>query len=210
MTGTSSGGLTAEPVITGNTYDKYGSTNPVVRRLMGGFERTLEQLFATAAPGSVLDVGCGEGVLTAQWADRTGVERIVGIDLEDPKLQAEWEERRRPNLEYRVMSAENLPFADGEFELATAIEVLEHVPDPEHTVAEMARVASGHLLVSVPREPLWRALNVARGAYVGELGNTPGHLNHWSKRAFVALLARHGEVVEARSPFPWTMLLVRL
>ena len=210
MTGTSSGGLTAEPVITGNTYDKYGSTNPVVRRLMGGFERTLEHLFATAAPRSVLDVGCGEGVLTAQWADRTGVERIVGIDLEDPKLQAEWEERRRPNLEYRVMSAENLPFADGEFELATAIEVLEHVPDPEHTVAEMARVASGHLLVSVPREPLWRALNVARGAYVGELGNTPGHLNHWSKRAFVALLARHGEVVEARSPFPWTMLLVRL
>lgn len=210
MTGTSSGGLTAEAVITGNTFDKYGSTNPVVRRLMGGFERTLEQLFATAAPRSVLDVGCGEGVLTAQWADRTGVERIVGIDLEDPKLQAEWEERRRPNLEYRVMPAENLPFADGEFELATAVEVLEHVPDPEHTVAEMARVASGHLLVSVPREPLWRALNVARGAYVGELGNTPGHLNHWSKRAFIALLARHGEVVEARSPFPWTMLLVRL
>ena len=39
------------------------------------------------------------------------------------------------------MKAENLPFADGEFDVATAIEVLEHVPDPEHTVAEMARVA---------------------------------------------------------------------
>src|SRR3712207_8488836 len=45
---------------------------------------------------------------------------------------------------------------------------------PEHTVAEMARVADGHLLVSVPREPLWRMLNVARGAYVKDLGNTPG------------------------------------
>ena len=108
------------------------------------------------------------------------------------------------------MKAENLPFADGEFDLASAIEVLEHVPDPEHTVAEMARVAQRWLLVSVPREPLWRALNMARGAYIKELGNTPGHLNHWSKRGFVALLARHGEVVEARSPFPWTMLLVRL
>jgi hypothetical protein len=94
--------------------------------------------------------------------------------------------------------------------MATAIEVLEHVPDPEHTVAEMARVASRWLLVSVPREPLWRALNLARGAYVKDLGNTPGHLNHWSKRSFVALLERHGEVVEARSPFPWTMLLVRV
>jgi SAM-dependent methyltransferase len=108
------------------------------------------------------------------------------------------------------MKAENLPFADGEFGVATAIEVLEHVPDPEHTVAEMARVAERWLLVSVPREPLWRGLNMARGAYLRDLGNTPGHLNHWSKRSFVSLLERHGEVVEARSPFPWTMLLVRL
>lgn len=200
----------AEQVPTGNTYDKYGSTNPVVRRLMGGFEATLDELFSRAAPGSVLDVGCGEGVLTEQWADRLGDGRIVGIDLEDDKLAAEWAKRSRDNLSYRVMKAENLPFADGEFELAAAIEVLEHVPDPEHTVAEMARVASRHLLVSVPREPLWRGLNMARGAYLRDLGNTPGHLNHWSKRSFVRLLARHGEVVEARSPFPWTMLLVRV
>ncbi len=200
----------AEQVPTGNTYDKYGSTNPVVRRLMGGFERTLDELFTQAAPRSVLDVGCGEGVLTARWADRLGDGRIVGIDLEDEKLAAEWATRRRENLEYRVMKAEHLPFGDDEFDLAAAIEVLEHVPDPAHTVAEMARVASRHLLVSVPREPLWRGLNLTRGAYVRELGNTPGHLNHWSKRSFTALLSRHGEVVEARSPFPWTMLLVRL
>jgi SAM-dependent methyltransferase len=108
------------------------------------------------------------------------------------------------------MKAENLPFADDEFDTATAIEVLEHVPDAEHTVAEMARVAKRWLLVSVPREPLWRGLNMARGAYWKDLGNTPGHVNHWSKRSFVALLSRHGDVVQARSPFPWTMLLVRL
>ena len=163
----------AEGTVTGNTYDKYGSTNPVVRRLMTAFHRTLDELWDQAAPKSVLDVGCGEGVLTHEWATR-------------------------------------LSFGDGEFDLASAIEVLEHVPDPEATVAEMARVASRHLLVSVPREPLWRGLNMARGAYWGSLGNTPGHVNHWSKRSFVELLSRHGEVVEARSPFPWTMLLVRL
>jgi 2-polyprenyl-3-methyl-5-hydroxy-6-metoxy-1,4-benzoquinol methylase len=200
----------AEGTVTGNTYDKYGSTNPVVKRLMAGFESTLDELFTKADPRSLLDVGCGEGVLTHRWAQRLGERRIVGIDLEDPVIQAEWETRRAPNLEYRVMKAEQLPFADGEFDVASAIEVLEHVPDPAHTVAEMARVASGHLLVSVPREPLWRAINMARGAYLKDLGNTPGHLNHWSKRAFVELLSRHGEVVEARSPFPWTMLLVRL
>jgi 2-polyprenyl-3-methyl-5-hydroxy-6-metoxy-1,4-benzoquinol methylase len=200
-----------EGTVTGNTYDKYGSTNPVVRRLMARFEGTLDELFTQADPQSLLDVGCGEGVLTHQWAQRLGDERrVVGIDLDDPALHAEWAKRTAPNLEYRVMKAENLPFADGEFDAATAIEVLEHVPDAEHTVAEMARVAKRWVLVSVPREPLWRALNMARGAYWKDLGNTPGHVNHWSKRSFVALLSRHGEVVQARSPFPWTMLLVRL
>ena len=199
-----------EAVPTGNTYDKYGSQNPVVKRLMAGFEAALDELWGITAPGSVLDVGCGEGVLTAEWAERLGERPVVGIDLDDPKLRAEWEARRRPNLEYRAEEATSLSFDDGEFDMAAAIEVLEHVPDPEHTVAEMARVAQRWLLVSVPREPLWRALNMARGAYLRDLGNTPGHVNHWSKRSFVELLSRHGQVLEARSPFPWTMLLVRL
>ena len=199
-----------EGTVTGNTYDKYGSTNPVVRRLMVNFESTLDELWTKASPESILDVGCGEGVLTHKWATRLGDKRVVGIDLEDPVIQAEWTKRQAPNLEYKVMKAENLPYADSEFDLASAIEVLEHVPDPAHTVAEMARVASRWLLVSVPREPLWRGLNMARGAYIKDLGNTPGHINHWSKRAFVELLSRHGEVVEARSPFPWTMLLIKL
>ena len=200
----------AEGTVTGNTYDKYGSTNPVVRRLMAGFHASLDELWLRAAPSSVLDVGCGEGVLTVEWAERLGDGRIVGIDLDDPKLRAEWEKRTRPNLEFRVEEATSLSFTDDEFDMATAIEVLEHVPQPEATVAEMARVARRWLLVSVPREPLWRGLNVARGAYVRALGNTPGHVNHWSKRGFVSLLSRYGAVEEARSPFPWTMLLVRV
>jgi 2-polyprenyl-3-methyl-5-hydroxy-6-metoxy-1,4-benzoquinol methylase len=197
-------------VVTGNTYDKYGSSNPLVRRLMAGFERELDELFEMAAPRSVLDFGCGEGVLVHRWAQRLGKRRLVGVDLEEESIQAGWAERRAPNLEYRVIHDANLPFAADEFDLASAIEVLEHVPDPEHTLGEMARCAERHLLVSVPREPLWRVLNIARGAYWPALGNTPGHLNHWSGRSFVKLLSRHGKVVEARSPFPWTMLLVRL
>jgi 2-polyprenyl-3-methyl-5-hydroxy-6-metoxy-1,4-benzoquinol methylase len=197
-------------VPTGNTYDKYGSSNPVVRRLMTGFERTLDELFGQAAPASVLDVGCGEGVLTEQWADRIAPGRIIGIDLDDPKLTAEWDGRRRPNLTFAPMEVERLAFADNEFELVAATEVLEHVTEPERALAEMARVASRHLLVSVPHEPLWRALNMARGAYLRQLGNTPGHLNHWTRRSFVTLLGRYGEVAEVRAPFPWTMLLVRV
>jgi 2-polyprenyl-3-methyl-5-hydroxy-6-metoxy-1,4-benzoquinol methylase len=185
----------AEGTVTGNTYDKYGSQNPVVRRLMARFERTLGELFERVDPSSVLDVGCGEAVLTHRWATARPATR-----------------RRAPNLEYRILRAqEPFPFADGEFSLATALEVLEHVPDPEHALAEMARCArGGHLLVSVPREPMWRALNLARGAYVRDLGNTPGHVNHWSRRGIAALLARHGDLVEVRAPLPWTMLLAKV
>jgi ubiquinone/menaquinone biosynthesis C-methylase UbiE len=203
-------GEVATTVPTGNSFDKYGSQNPVVRRLMAAFERTLDELLGRAAPASLLDVGCGEGVLTEQWARRLQSARIVGVDLEDPKLQAEWDRRRRENLEFRVTAGRELPFEADEFDLVAAIEALEHIPDPAEMVSEMTRVARRHLLVSVPREPLWRIVNVARGAYVRELGNTPGHINHWSKRSFMRLLGQYGEVVEARSPFPWTMLLVRV
>jgi 2-polyprenyl-3-methyl-5-hydroxy-6-metoxy-1,4-benzoquinol methylase len=177
---------------------------------MGGFERTLDDLFDRAAPESVLDVGCGEGVLSLKWAERLDTRPVVGIDLPDPALREQWQARERPNLRFLASRAEELPFAEDEFDLVAAIEALEHIPDAERTLNEMSRVARRHLLVSVPREPLWRALNVVRGAYVRELGNTPGHVNHWSKTSFERLLAGIGEVVESRSPFPWTMLLVRV
>ena len=203
--------LSDDGVVTGNTYDKYGSTNAIVRRLMRSFERDLDELLARAGPSSVLDVGCGEGVLVQRWAQTLGAQaRIVGVDLEEESLQAGWARRTEPNLSFQITRGAELPFAAGAFDLASAIEVLEHVPDPELTLSEMARCARGHLLVSVPREPVWRMLNMARGAYVRDLGNTPGHINHFSKRSFARVVARHGEIVEMRSPFPWTMALVAL
>jgi 2-polyprenyl-3-methyl-5-hydroxy-6-metoxy-1,4-benzoquinol methylase len=202
--------VSADGVVTGNTYDKYGSHNPVVRRLMAGFERSLDELVERAAPDSLLDVGCGEGLVVERVARRLPAARVVGVDLQEHSIQAGWARHEAPNLEYRTMDGRTLPFADGEFDTVSAIELLEHVPDPAAMLAEMSRCARRHLLTSVPREPLWRALNVARGAYVSHLGNTPGHLNHWSRRAFAQMMRAHGEVVELRSPFPWTMLLVRL
>jgi 2-polyprenyl-3-methyl-5-hydroxy-6-metoxy-1,4-benzoquinol methylase len=198
-------------VPTGNTFDKYGSASPVVRRLMARFEATAGQLLDRAAPRSLLDVGCGEGVLTERWAARDPACEIVGVDLEDPTLAAHWASRApRANLRFTAMEAESLAFTDGSFELVAAMEVLEHVADPAAALAEMARVASRWLLVSVPREPLWRVLNLARGAYLADLGNTPGHLHHWTAAGCARLLAAHGEIVCARAPLPWTMLLVRV
>jgi 2-polyprenyl-3-methyl-5-hydroxy-6-metoxy-1,4-benzoquinol methylase len=196
------------PVPVGNTFDKYGSTNPVVQRLMRGFTAELDDLLALAAPQSVLDVGCGEGVLTEQWAER--FERVVGVDLDHPTLRREWEGRTRPNLEFRAADAASLPFASGEFDLVCGVEVLEHLSDPSVALAEMVRVARRWLLVSTPQEPLWRILNLLRGAHWRSLGNTPGHLNHWSERGLRTLVSRYGRVAATRSPLPWAMVLVEV
>ena len=197
---TPSGPTSTSPVPTGNTFDKYGATSPVVRRLIGSFRSALDDLITQARPESVLDVGCGEGVLTDEWARRMGSTRIVGVDLEDPALQAHWRRRSRPTSSSCDGGAEALPFADRSFDLVAAVEALEHMLEPRRGLAEMARVARRHLLVSVPREPLWRVLNLLRGAYVPQLGNTPGHLHHWSRRGLIELLAGYGDVIELRSP----------
>jgi SAM-dependent methyltransferase len=154
----------------------------------------------------LLDVATGPGYAAAAAAARGAAATGVDFSAEMVALA----QRLHPDAEFAQADAQALPFADGGFDLVAAIELLEHVEDPVRALAELARVAGSHLLVSVPREPLWRALNVARGAYVRDLGNTPGHRHHWSRRSFVELLERHGEVVQARAPLPWTMALVRL
>jgi 2-polyprenyl-3-methyl-5-hydroxy-6-metoxy-1,4-benzoquinol methylase len=177
---------------------------------MSGFDRALSELFTSAAPRSVLDVGCGEGVITQRWAEQLGHGQVVGVDLPDPKLSAEWTMRRGRNLRFEQLTGDGLPFADDEFELVAGIELLEHLSGPERMLTEMARTAARHLLLSVPREPLWRALNLARGSYARRLGNTPGHVNHFSSGEFIRFAGRFGDVIAVRRPLPWTMLLVRV
>jgi len=196
---------TATP--TGNTYDKYGSTNPIEQRMMRGFMRALDDMLAGLAPRRILEIGVGEGHVMSRVRERFPGVPLVGVDLPDEALSDEWKEQGLPCM---FGDATTLPFPDDSFDLVLAIEVLEHVPGPDAALGELARVCSGAFIASVPFEPVWRAGNMVRRRYVRDLGNTPGHVNHWSKRAFVALLSRYGTVQEARSPFPWTMVLVHV
>jgi hypothetical protein len=81
--------------------------------------------------------------------------------------------------------------------------------NPEAGLQGLQRVVERHLIVSVPQAPLWCALNLARGKYISRWGNSPGHIQHWSKSGFIHLVSKYFEVVEVRSPLPWTMLLCR-
>ena len=192
----------------GNTYDKYGTKNPVARFLVARFLAAVEESVRELEPATLLDVGCGEGVVTERLAAAFPATRVVGVDVADPALVAEWERRRAPNLVFEPGSAYSLPYGDGEFEVVTAFEVLEHLERPADGLAELERVAARALVLSVPREPWWRATNVLSGRYVRALGNTPGHVNHWSRGSFRRFAGAAGEVVRVSSPYPWTVVTV--
>jgi SAM-dependent methyltransferase len=196
-----SGSSTEVP--TGNTYDKYAATNPVERRLVQGFFGSLDAALPVVAPTSILEVGVGEAEVADRVRARYPEARFVGIDLPDAELAAHWATR---GLTGSFADIAQLPFPDASFDLILGIEVLEHVPDPTAALRELRRLATGDLVLSVPREPIWRAANLARGKYVRALGNTPGHVNHWSKRTFTRLVGSQFTVRRVATPFPWTMV----
>lgn len=193
----------------GNVYDKYGTRNPIERRLVDGFLEQVGGLVDRTDASEAHEVGCGEGELSMLLA-RRGL-RVRGSDV---SAEVIFKARRRAqeadiDVEYRAAPISALrPEADAA-ELIVCCEVLEHLEDPEAGLDTLAGLATPWLLVSVPREPIWRALNLARGKYLRDLGNTPGHLGHWSRRGFLEMLRRRVQVVEARSPLPWTMALCR-
>ena len=196
----------SEAIPTGNAYDKYGTSNPLERRMMAGFFEAFDGFIAASSPSSLLEVGAGEGSIARRLLERNPDLAITILDLPDPELASHW-----TGLDVAKVqgSVEELPFPDCSMELVLAIEVLEHVVRPEVALAEIARVASRHVILSVPREPIWRIGNLARGRYFSDWGNTPGHIQHWSKHAFAALVDRHFEVVSVSAPLPWTMVHAR-
>ena len=216
MTSQATGASRPDPALVGadesggNVYDKYASANPIERRLVSGFLAAFDELTGLSGASEAHEVGCGEGELARRLA-RRGM-RVRGSDAFANVIETARERAGADGLEipYEVRAVQELdPGRDGA-ELIVCCEVLEHLPDPDAALAKLCELAQPWLLVSVPREPLWRALNLARFAYIRELGNTPGHLNHWSRRGFLRWLGERADVVEAGSPMPWTMALCRV
>jgi ubiquinone/menaquinone biosynthesis C-methylase UbiE len=190
--------------VVGNVYDKYGTRNPIARAMMSRFLGGVTELYAAVAPESVLEVGCGEGRL-AQHLVTSGPRprRFVATDVDTSAL----DQRLDPLIETRQASVYELPFDDASFDLVVCCEVLEHLDVPEAGLDEVARVARKAVILSTPREPMWRALNIVRGRYLRDLGNTPGHVQHFSRRGLERLARRRLRVVDRRLPIPWTVLL---
>ncbi len=112
-------------------------------RFMGRYSGPLAPKFADFAgvgPGQrALDVGCGPGALTGELVRRLGEERVCAIDPSESFVAAIRE--RHPGVEVQQAAAEDLPFADGEFDCVLAQLVVHFMKDPVAGMAEMSRVA---------------------------------------------------------------------
>jgi 2-polyprenyl-3-methyl-5-hydroxy-6-metoxy-1,4-benzoquinol methylase len=197
-------------VRTHGNAQKHESGNPIQRRLIGGFHEQVVSYVRRVAPRTILEIGCGEGYVLAALQEAGVDAHLIGVDLAAEAVEAA-RGRVRPPAELHVGDARDAEtsFAAAEPDLVMMLEVLEHLEEPEAMLSDLTRLVSGHLLLSVPREPLFRGLNLARLKHVRALGNDPEHLNHWGSRAFTDLVGRHFEVVATSRPLPWTLVLAR-
>ncbi len=192
----------------GNHFDKHHSGNPAARFLMRKFHDCLVRLVSNADPRRVLDAGCGEGY-TTRFLEPAMVPGgfLVGMDRAPRTLRIA--RRSCPEMPIFAGSAGDLPLPDGAFDLVIACELLEHLERPRSALQEFRRVSRGLCLFSVPWEPTWRILNLTRGAYWKDWGNTPGHINHWSRNGFLNFLKPHFSTVTIHPCWTWTFALCR-
>ncbi|NOY44132.1 MAG: class I SAM-dependent methyltransferase [Deltaproteobacteria bacterium] len=194
------------------TYDfagKYTAEGRIGRWLVDRFYSSLGDILVRCAPTRCIEVGCGEGFSSERIRRLAGPHvQFAALDVEPRLVRAA--RLRNPGVPFCLGSIYALPFPDDAADTVLALEVLEHLESPLDALAELRRVAARWIVLSVPREPLWRILNLARLRYARSLGNTPGHRNHWSRSSFVAFAGAAGAVREVRSPVPWTQVLVEL
>lgn len=197
--------------VAGNVYDKYGTKNPIAKLMMNGFFQDFRSIISSLKFNNILEVGCGEGHLLNQLKceNKESPISMYGTDLSSEIIKQAKNMYR--SLSFFVSSVYDIPFKKNSFDLVVASEVLEHIEDPVKGIEAIKEISCKYCLFSVPREPVWRALNMCRGQYLKQLGNTPGHINHWSKRGVISLIKENGLLIEeVRTPFPWTMVLASI
>jgi ubiquinone/menaquinone biosynthesis C-methylase UbiE len=92
----------------------------------------------------VLDVGCGPGTITAEFADRVGLDSsggsVVGMDASAEVVALASDAASRPNLTFAVGDVYAIDAPDDAFDIVHAHQVLQHLADPVAALREMWRV----------------------------------------------------------------------
>jgi len=159
------------------------------------------------------EIGCGEGFSSEKInsflkKNHPATFTYNACDVED-RLIIE-AKKRNPALNITNQSVYDISKKLEKVDVIFLLEVLEHLEDPELALKEVLATNASYLITSVPREPIWCFLNFIRGKYWTSWGNTPGHIQHWSRSAFLHLLQQYGEIISSKTPIPWTIVLVKL
>jgi 2-polyprenyl-3-methyl-5-hydroxy-6-metoxy-1,4-benzoquinol methylase len=188
---------------------KYQSNNVFLQFALRKFYTAAMSLMPDV--NTVLDAGCGEGYSAREIHQVQPESDVIGIDLSFSAL--EMVSNQILNMPIAAADVTKLPFRDNQFDVVVSFEVLEHIPNPAIAVTEYMRVSRDYLLLSVPNEPLFRLLRMARGDDILQLGNHPEHVNHWNLWTFQRFLADQGlTIVRGVCPMPyiWSIVLCRL
>lgn len=200
----------------GNYYDKYGSRNPVVKIMMKGFFGALDDMLENsqiARGRACLEAGCGEGNVTQhvfEWIEDAGGDvKFTAFDIS--KKLIDENHIKYPTVTffihniYEAIDDSLLPQGK-KFDLIICSEVLEHMDKPGRAIINLMNYGD-RFIFSVPHEPVWRIFNIARGKYIKNLGNTPGHIQHFSVRTFIIMIEKCGlKVIKIKKPLPWIMV----
>ncbi|MGD2101695.1 MAG: class I SAM-dependent methyltransferase [Acidimicrobiia bacterium] len=178
---------------------KYQSRNPLKRVLLRRFLDRVHSLLPESSGQPILDVGAGEGLF---WRENA-TAAVVGLDV---RVDALMVANDNPHFTAVAASANSMPFTTGAFEHFVAIEILEHLLDPNPALKEISRVVSAGGLVSVPWEP-WFSLMVlmGTGAHVRRLGREPEHVQAFGPSTLEELLSVYFAKVRVHRVFPWLL-----
>lgn len=184
---------------------KYQDSNFISKYLVSNYFESVKQLFTlTKNVCAAHEIGIGEGRSTMLLKD--SIKGLSGSEFVEKLVPIA--QKNNPELQIFQESVYELKFENNAVDLVLLLEVLEHLDYPELALEEIKRISNRYLILGVPNEPLWRFLNISRFKYLKDFGNTPGHINHWSKKSLIDLIEnKFGKVVAVKSPTPWTIVL---
>lgn len=184
---------------------KYENSNFVSKYLVDNYFKSVAKLISlTKEVNTTHEIGVGEGRSTMRL--KYSVPNLSGSEFVEKLVPVA--QKNNPDLHIFQESAYELKYEKESVDLIFLLEVLEHLDYPLFALEEVNRISKKYLIVGVPNEPLWRILNICRFKYIKDLGNTPGHINHWSKKSIIKLIQKNfGKVLAIESPMPWTIIL---
>lgn len=193
--------------IAGNICNKFESKNIIIQKLTGLFLKTIKEILTPIAKeiSSITEVGCGEGCLSAQ-INSWGYKNIKACDVSRLVIEKAKNLHNEKPIHFYVKSIYDLNACDTA-DLLICSEVLEHLENPDKALEILSMYSGKYCLLTVPQEPGWRISNMIRGKYLKQLGNTPGHLNHWSAKTFQSIAQKHFKILSLKTSFPWIILL---